>query len=377
MKLIYIVSGIDTALSSQVIALLNQLSNYSALQHIDLCVGLKHGEALPKFALNPRIKLHSFRRYPDYPLFINFTILHLKNLLLTLYITDDTIIHTRNELTGWLALKALKKINGKHPKLLVDVRGAIKEELTDYFTGSKIAKWLKVYMLDCAASIYLHADAISTVSESLKEHLCAMYNADKNKIFVSRCSAGKNFTFDKINRYEIRNKYSINDDQTVIVFASGGGNLWQKAEDIVLSCAQKGYTILNLSKHSINHPSVISVFVPYEDMPKYLSAADIGVIVRDRHIVNYVASPIKFAEYLACGLPVLANDSVSQIVEIIQQYGVGVVVSDPYSFEKETVHQLIGINRSSIAHVGHKEYGIENIAGTYLKHYESLLSKIT
>ena len=80
--------------------------------------------------------------------------------------------------------------------------------------------------------------------------------------------AGKNFFFDKINRYAIRNKYGINDEQTVIVFASGGVNLWQKAEDIVLSCAEKGYTILNLSKHPINHPSVISVFVPYEDMPK-------------------------------------------------------------------------------------------------------------
>lgn len=47
--------------------------------------------------------------------------------------------------------------------------------------------------------------------------------------------------------------------------------------------------------------------VPYEKVPMYLNSADFGVIVRNSDIVNFVASPTKINEYLACGLNII-ND---------------------------------------------------------------------
>ena len=38
------------------------------------------------------------------------------------------------------------------------------------------------------------------------------------------------------------------------------------------------------------------------EIPNILSQFEYGFIIRECNLVNYVASPIKFAEYLACGV---------------------------------------------------------------------------
>jgi len=48
--------------------------------------------------------------------------------------------------------------------------------------------------------------------------------------------------------------------------------------------------------------------VPYEEVTKYLNAVDFAVVWRDNNIVNKVASPVKFSEYVCTGLPVIANN---------------------------------------------------------------------
>jgi glycosyltransferase involved in cell wall biosynthesis len=377
LKLIYIVSGIDSAFSSQVIALVNQMAKYDEITKIDLCIGLKKGEPSPYYGLDPKIQLHSFRRFADYPFLINQTAKELSKLLNTLELNEKSVIHTRNELTGWMAKKALTILNNKETKLLIDVRGAIREELNDFFKGSWIAKKLKLYMIEQIRKVYQQADAINTVSDTLKKYLMSEFLVQETKIFTIPCCANHNFTYDIQERKNIRNKYEIEDKDKVIIFASGGINAWQNAEENVLAFADKGFKVFNLSRHAINHPNVISTFVPYAEMPKYLSAADVGVIFRDRHVVNQVASPIKFAEYLACGLPIIANDGVDQIVEIIGMHKVGIVVKDVNSVTYETVENLLRLDLLQIAMIGSQLFGIENISRAYLKIYQKLLGKNT
>uniref|UniRef100_UPI002630F3D7 hypothetical protein n=1 Tax=uncultured Campylobacter sp. TaxID=218934 RepID=UPI002630F3D7 len=47
--------------------------------------------------------------------------------------------------------------------------------------------------------------------------------------------------------------------------------------------------------------------LPYDKVPLYLNAADFGVIIRNDDLINFVASPTKINEYLACGLKII-ND---------------------------------------------------------------------
>lgn len=372
MKLIYIVSGIDSAFSSQVIALLNELSKFDEIKSISLCIGLRKGASLPAFEVEPKVRVQTYRRFPDYPFFIHLTAKNLSKLLQTLSVNEETIIHTRNELTGWLAQKALFMLN-KQAKLLVDVRGAIREELIDFFSGSMLARKLKLYMMGQVCEVYDQSDAINTVSKTLGQYLINEFLVKKSKIFTIPCSANNTFFYDIGKRQEIRSKYGVIEEETVVVFASGGANLWQKTDEIVLSLAEKGYTVLNLSKHNIDHPKVISIFVPYSQMPGYLCAADIGIIIREHHIVNKTASPIKFAEYLACGLPVVANDSVDQIVDVVQTYGVGAIVNNLDELDQKIVDDVRTMDRQYIASIGQRLYGVNNIASSYISQYKRLL----
>lgn len=69
-------------------------------------------------------------------------------------------------------------------------------------------------------------------------------------------------------------------------------------------------------------------FRPHRELAGLLAAADAGCLLRRRSVVNRVASPLKFAEYLACGLPVLIGPEVGQYSGLVQDRGLGVVV-DP------------------------------------------------
>jgi glycosyltransferase involved in cell wall biosynthesis len=60
-------------------------------------------------------------------------------------------------------------------------------------------------------------------------------------------------------------------------------------------------------------------------VPEYLAAGDLGLLLRDPHPVNRVASPVKFAEYLAAGLPVLVSPGVGDAAAIVERERVGFV----------------------------------------------------
>ena len=58
-------------------------------------------------------------------------------------------------------------------------------------------------------------------------------------------------------------------------------------------------------------------------MHRHLAAADISVLLRENNLVNKVASPIKFAEYLAAGLPVILTDCIGDSGSLAREQKVG------------------------------------------------------
>jgi glycosyltransferase involved in cell wall biosynthesis len=53
---------------------------------------------------------------------------------------------------------------------------------------------------------------------------------------------------------------------------------------------------------------------------------DIGLLLREVSIINKVASPTKFPEYLASGVPVVVSRDVGNTTEVVEKTGLGVVV---------------------------------------------------
>ena len=63
------------------------------------------------------------------------------------------------------------------------------------------------------------------------------------------------------------------------------------------------------------------------DVPRYLCASDIGLLLRDNTPVNRVASPVKFAEYMASGTPVLITDHIGDYSSAVRKEELGAIVN--------------------------------------------------
>ena len=77
---------------------------------------------------------------------------------------------------------------------------------------------------------------------------------------------------------------------------------------------------------ALQPPGLVRRSVDRGEVPRYLSASDIGFLLRDRHPLNWVASPVKLAEYLASGLSVVTTEGLGDTSELVERSGVGTVV---------------------------------------------------
>lgn len=66
--------------------------------------------------------------------------------------------------------------------------------------------------------------------------------------------------------------------------------------------------------------------VPYEQVPGELAQASAGISFRKATFSQRASSPVKIGEYLAAGLPVVANAGVGDTERLLEGNGVGVVV---------------------------------------------------
>ena len=95
-------------------------------------------------------------------------------------------------------------------------------------------------------------------------------------------------------------------------------------------------------------------------MPGYLSAADLGVMFREKDIVNEVAAPIKASEYLCCGLPILTNTLVEFTQDFVERTGFGIVVNETETLTAETVTGLVKEDSERISSYSRRKSGINS-----------------
>ncbi|MDP2366499.1 MAG: glycosyltransferase, partial [Ignavibacteria bacterium] len=252
--------------------------------------------------------------------------------------------------------------------ILPDVRGANIEEIEEFSGLNKISRSLKINNNKRAVSNLKRFKKISVVSDSLKNYLVNNYGIDTSSIFITPCLAGNLFRFDQSDRESIRKDLNLSSNDLMIVFSSGGTAKWQN-NDVLTLLADKGLKVLNLSKVKIEHKNIINKFVSYQDMPAYLSASDVAIIWRDKSIVNKVASPVKFSEYVCCGLPVIANKSVEMISDYLSRYDCGLLIDSLEDIDSRTIGSLVQQNRNKISEEGIQNFGINTIVNNYMRTY--------
>ncbi|MDD3420923.1 MAG: glycosyltransferase family 4 protein [Methanocellales archaeon] len=140
---------------------------------------------------------------------------------------------------------------------------------------------------------------------------------------------------------DVRSKYNLKDKKVVVYV--GAMSAWHGAEDLIeiankldedvrFLMVGKGLNILEgeSKEESISSRFIFTGFVEYEDVPKYISAADVAVAPYNPKGFRYMEkygfyfSPIKIFEYMACRKPVVASD-VDIIRDIINENRCGLL----------------------------------------------------
>ncbi|MGH9819683.1 MAG: glycosyltransferase, partial [Pyrinomonadaceae bacterium] len=114
------------------------------------------------------------------------------------------------------------------------------------------------------------------------------------------------------------------------------------------------------------------------EIPRYLSAADVAISFIKACYSKLSSSPTKIPEYLACGVPVIANSGVGDIDELVEKNGVGVLLDDfspeAYLSAIKVVKELGGVD-NKCRETARREFDLENVGGDrYRRMYRELIS---
>ena len=221
-------------------------------------------------------------------------------------------------------------------RLIFDPRGILPEELqlargwSERDLRYRFWKWMERILLR-------RSDAIFALSRPFRAHLENI--AHRKDIRITPCCIDPaRFAFDQKRRTSMRNRLGFG-KRFVLVYSIGCFVPYQVLEQALEVFAvlreerpDAHFLILTpepekMRRYAIEYGLDLTettlVRVPFSRVPDYLMGSDAGLLVRHSSVVSKVASPVKFPEYLGCGLPVLAFKGIGDTEYIIERYSVG------------------------------------------------------
>ena len=256
--------------------------------------------------------------------------------------SKQVIFHANSYLTGYLLLKALG--TKRQSSVLVDFKGILPQECLYYDPVNfpmRFGRYL--FALHMEKYICKNADGITVVSNKFKKWVQKNRGFGTKPIWViPSCVDIQKFYFDPSIRTQTRKELQLGDSPTVGY--CGSLRSWQLPDTMfqffqILYRKRKDTRFLFLShfveeaknrfrSSGIPEISYVATSASGERLARLLMACDAGVLFRKRDIVNIVASPTKFGEYMRCGLGVFATQSIGDYSQLLRKKGFGYVFSN-------------------------------------------------
>jgi len=277
------------------------------------------------------------------------------------------IIHGQALYSTMHILRIRQKLNAK---VVFEVHGASPEE-TEMSGGhpnriKKLEEWEK--------EAFRSADHFNFVSYKMRDYFQKKYSLNFiNYSIIPCCVHTEKFVMVWNEREQKRHELGLNDK--IVIAYLGTLTVWQwpeamftlfeqihkKRKDtffyLLVPGSDHDKALELIHKHNISDDSYRLEEVPHDKVGAFLGIADIGLLLRKQHPVNYVASPTKFGEYLAAGVPVIVTDEIGDTSAIIDKNKVGIVINvDNEGVSEENLNRLIDfidklkIDRNEFAH---------------------------
>ncbi|MBA6335656.1 glycosyltransferase [Colwellia sp. BRX8-7] len=382
MKILYLTMEsveTDPILNSQVIPLLEKISMDVLIDTVTLVTFETNGIEISNNTFNHKPIIKKGK--------INSQIQLLKFLLLNRKGYD--VIHVRSYMPMFISI-IVKKILNK--RLVFDPRGLFADEvLYDYKATSffNVKKYLAKTIKLVEPYLYNQSDSVVLVSNFFKDYIVDKYHVNRDKCFViptfsvppHRNNNDQYVSFRSTNKWE---------DKIVICY-SGSLEKWQQIDEILHFCKYAStysnkFRFCFFSKDISAIKEKVSNYIPSSlcffgsfvpaELTMALSEGDYGLLFRDKSIVNQVAAPIKFKDYLCSGLEVIVNQNIGDCAEVLNDTGFGFVIDGDLTqpsviLDKMSLRSLE--RKNEISKVATKNYGLQTSFESYLSIYKGLL----
>lgn len=310
------------------------------------------------------------------------------------------ILHGRVHIPTLMGAIA-RKFSRRKPKLLFDIRGFFPEEYTDagiwpengwlYRAAKRVERWL---MKEADGFVVLTEKARDILFPESKD---TGFDKLERPVEVIPCCVDfqNRFSVDRLlRRDETRRKLGVENRFVFThVGALGGLYLTEQIVDFLqmarlrdpgsfalfLTQSDPNLIVPLLRQRGFDDIDYFVGRVAPANIPEYLSASDAGLSFVKAGYATQSRSPTKIPEYLACGLPIIANAGIGDVDELIVDSGVGVLVKE---FSRESYLEvlqgieMLGDIGDRCRETAIRKFDLEKVGGDkYRRIYGRLLEK--
>ena len=323
------------------------------------------------------IKLNSIRFLPSWAPFFILGFISVKKIIKK---NQIKILHARSLFPAILSC-LLKIFNYKTLMVIYDNRGVYIDEMIEVDRWKKYGLEEK-FLRQIENLLERYCDRIVVVSNHFKTHLLSKHT----KNISSKISVISNRTLIDMNI-----NLTQKDNNKIILVYSGSDAIWQNSSELkklfiqalnifdevifkIISYEQdKFQSLFSDESELLQRIDIVSV-EPIK-VKEELSKCNCGILLRENNLINNVSSPLKFAEYLAAGLPVLLSEGVGDTESIIKKYAVGIIIkNNNYITALKDLSELLNDKDvyGRCLRVANKEFNIN----TSFKQYQEIYDKL-
>ncbi len=262
------------------------------------------------------------------------------------------ILHCQATLAGYIG-----QMVAEETKIMSisDMHGLLSEEQAHRFKKNNVA----LERLNALEKKAVQNKAIIFVSSAMQDFVKNQLGSTSQIQSIIPCAVNTNlFVFQKKARESLRAEWGVKSEDPVFVYL-GSYSFYQKIDLALLIFKQMNLYFKNakmliltppsdvqpiknlLQEIDIDASSVLIYSVQHSDVPKFLSACDIGFLLRDNILLNNVSSPTKFGEYIATGVPVITSEGILDIKKAVQDYKLGFLYKGDYQNLAHFVHSVM------------------------------------
>jgi len=229
------------------------------------------------------------------------------------------------------------------PDLIYDFRGDVVAE-----AEARGRRGLRLMLLKFITGLVIRrAKLVLCISRPAADLLSKNYGR-KDAFVIPSAVDEKRFTDSRSQRTRIRRSLGFSEKDLVLVYSGGLARhqmlpellkLWSSLQDmeglhylLLLNQRPEPGQLPDLDD-LISTGRVTIKNLRREEVPVYLAAADVGFLIREIHPLNAVASPVKFAEYLASGLAVVTSPCLGEVSRLVKDRRLGILVNTDNALE--------------------------------------------